>query len=96
MRYVYAAIIALFTTVGHCYDVLIPQNYGQTIVSNNVPVISHIMVYHTPYFTVTVPVQINNIIIAQPPQQTIYWGYPYQLVPINNYYWYHRSKLFRY
>ena len=98
MRYVYAAIIVLFATTVNAYDNLVPQYNKQIIVidQTQVPTVTQTMVYYTPYFTVTVPVQVTiPVAVAQPAQHTVYWGYPYQSTPIN-YYWHRQCRIFNY
>lgn len=95
MKYLYAAIIALVATTGFGYDTLVPYNYGQVLVVNPVQVVHQTMVYNTPYFTVTVPVPVTTpVIVAQPVQQTVYWGYPYQPLVVNQYW--QRCRLFNF
>ena len=90
MKLIYALIISLCTTASFGYDTLVPQYYGQAVVVQPAPVATQVMVYYAPYFTVTVPVAV-----AQPVQHTVYWGYPYQPVPVNPY-WNHRCRLFNF
>jgi hypothetical protein len=97
MKYVYAAVVALFATVGYGYDTLVPNN-PQVLIVNSlpVPVVNQTMVYQSPYFTVTAPVPVAvPVTVAQPVQQTVYWGYPYQPLPVN-YYWHQRCRWFNY
>lgn len=98
MKYIYATLILLCANIGYSYDSLVPPNNAQIIVNNITPVLTQtqVMVYHAPYFTVTVPVQVSvPVNVAQPVQQTFYWGYPYQPIQIN--YWqYNRCRLFNY
>lgn len=95
MKYIYAALVALFTTTGYGYDIVIPPQEARMILSNPTPVATQVMVYQTPYFLVTVPVPVTvPVTVAQPVQQTFYWGYPYQ--PAQMYYWNHRCKLFNF
>ena len=97
MKYIYASIIALFSTVGYGYETLVPQYYGQTVVVQQVQPVTQVMVYHAPYFTVSVPVQVvTPVAVAQPVQQTFYWGYPYQPVVVNNTWQHHRCRLFNF
>ena len=92
MKYIYAGIIALLATTGYGYDTLVPQYYIQPVQ----PVLTQVMVYHAPYFTVTVPVAVvTPVAIAQPVQQTVYWGYPYQPV-VSNTWQHHRCRLFNF
>lgn len=97
MKYVYAMVVALFATTGYSYDVLVPANPQVLIVNPApVPVITQTMVYQTPYFIVTVPVPVTvPVAVAQPVQQTFYWGYPYRPLPVN-YYWHQRCRWFNY
>lgn len=96
MKYIYVAVIAIFATVGHCYDNLVPRYYEQVVVPKPIPTVYQTMIYQTPYFIVTVPVPVAvPIAVAQPVQQTFYWGYPYQPMMVNNN-WYYRCRLFNY
>jgi hypothetical protein len=98
MRYIYAAIIVLFSITANAYDTLVPQYNQQVLIVNHVQptVVTQTMVYYAPYFTVTVPVPVTTpVAVAQPVQQTVYWGYPYQPIPIN-YYWHKRCRIFNY
>lgn len=96
MKYVYAAIVALFATAGYSYDTLVPNNTQVLIVNPLLVPITQTMVYQTPYFTVTVPVPVTvPVTVAQPVQHTVYWGYPYQPIPVN-YYWHQRRRWFNY
>lgn len=98
MKYIYAGIIALLSTTGYGYDVLIPQYYAQPVIIQSVqPVLTQVMVYHSPYFTVTVPVHVTTpVAVAQPVQQTVYWGYPYQPITVNNYWQHRRCGMFNF
>lgn len=98
MKYIYAGIIALLATTGYGYDTLVPQYYAQQVIVQPVqPVITQVMVYHAPYFTVAVPVPVvTPVAVAQPVQQTVYWGYPYQPVMVNNSWQHHRCRLFNF
>lgn len=97
MKAIYALIMSLCAATGFGYDTLAPQYYGQVVVVHPAPVQhTQVMVYYSPYFTVTVPVVVTTpVSVAQPVQQTVYWGYPYQPVP-NNQYWNHRCRLFNF
>jgi hypothetical protein len=96
MKFIYALIISLCSATGFGYDTLAPQYYGQVVVVQQAQVATQVMVYNTPYFTVTVPVPVTvPVAIAQQVQQTVYWGYPYQPVPVNPY-WNHRCRLFNF
>ena len=98
MKAIYALIMSLCAATGFGYDTLAPQYYGQVVVVHPAPVATQIMVYNTPYFTVTVPVPVTSpITVAQPVQQTYWWGYPYQPLVVNQY-WHHNCRLpyFRY
>jgi hypothetical protein len=94
MKYIYGLILSLFATCSYGYDTLVPINYGQVLINPVQVVQTQIMVYNTPYFTVTVPVPITTpVIVAQPVQQTFYWwGYPYKPMIVNEY-WHHRCRL---
>ena len=97
MKFIYALIISLCSATGFGYDTLAPQYYGQVVVVQPAQVATQVMVYNTPYFTVTVPVPVTvPVAVAQPVQQTVYWGYPYQAVPVYNNYWQHRCRLFNF
>ena len=94
MKYIYASIIALLAATGYGYDTLVPQYYIQPVIIQ--PVLTQVMVYHAPYFTVTIPVPVlTPVAFAQPVQQTVYWGYPYQPV-VNNSWQHHRCRLFNF
>jgi len=95
MKYILAAILAIFATTGYGYETLIPVNYGHVFVQQ--PVLVQTYVYNTPYFVVTVPVPVQApVYVAQPVRQTVYWGYPYQPV-LNTSYWQHyRCRLFNF
>ena len=98
MKYIYAALVALFATTGYGYETLVPTYQAQVLVVNPLPVptINQTMVYHSPYFTVSVPVPVTvPIAVAQPVQHTVYWWYPYQPAAVN-YYWHHRCRLLNY
>lgn len=96
MKYIYAALIAIFATTGYGYDTLVPV-YSRAIVVQPPPVIVQTMVYHSPYFTVTVPVPVvAPVSVAQPVQHTYYWPYPYQPLTVNNYWYHHRCRLFNF
>ena len=95
MKYIYASIIALLAATGYGYDTLVPQYYIQPVIIQ--PVLTQVMVYHAPYFTVTIPVPVlTPVAFAQPVQQTVYWGYPYQPVVVNNAWQHHRCRLFNF
>lgn len=97
MKFIYAAIMSLCTATGFGYETLVPQYYGQVVVVHPAPQPVQIMVYNSPYFTVTVPVPVNNpVAVAQPATHTYYWGYPYQPVAVYNNYWQHRCRLFNF
>lgn len=98
MKFIYTAIVALCCGTGFGYDTLAPQYYGQVVIVHQVPQPVQIMVYNSPYFTVTVPVPvIAPVTVAQPATQTVYWGYPYQPVAIYNNYWNNnRCRLFNF
>lgn len=96
MKYIYAAVVALCATTGYGYETLVPVT-TRVIQVQPQPVVVQTMVYYAPYFTVTVPVPVAvPVAVAQPVQSTYYWGYPYQPVPVTNYWYYNRCRLFNY
>lgn len=94
MKYILAAILAIVATTGYGYETLVPVYNGYIV--HPQPVLTQTYVYTAPYFTVTVPVPVQTAgFVAQPVQQTVYWGYPYQAV-VPQYVPQHRCRLFNF
>ena len=94
MKYILAVILTLVATTGYGYETLVPVYTGHIVRPQ--PVVTQTYVYVAPYFTVTVPVPVQTaVFVAQPVQQTVYWGYPYQAV-VPQYVPQHRCRLFNF
>lgn len=91
MKYLLSLAIVLFATTAWCSDVVVPIPVVQQLVVQQPVQQTQVMVYYSPYYTVTVPVQVA--VTPWPPvPQVVYWGYPYQPVVVNNY-WPYRCRL---
>lgn len=95
MKYILAAILTLVATTGYGYETLVPVYNGYIV--HQQPVMTQTYVYTAPYFTVSIPVPVQmSVFVAQPVQQTFYWGYPYQPVIVPRYVPQHRCRLFNF